>query len=84
MKRFLIPALAALMTLSASGAFAAEVTDRIKNMDVEVHTVTLDDGQVYTFAPDYDLSNLKIGDEVAITFETNDETNDATEIKSVM
>ena len=84
MNRLLIPTLAALMTLSASSVSAAEITDKIKSMDAEAHTVTLDDGKVYTFAQDYDLSKLKTGDEVDITFETNDGKNDATDVKSAM
>ena len=72
MKRLLIPALAALMTLSASGVFAASATDTIKSIDTVTYTVTLNDGQVFTFPSDYDLSALKAGDEVEITFNATD------------
>lgn len=84
MKRLLIPTLVTLMTLSATGAFAASAVDVIKSMDVEAYTVTLNDGQVYTFPPDHDLTGLKAGDKVEIMFEASDGKNTASGIKPLM
>lgn len=84
MKRLLIPALAVSMALSASSVFAASITNKIKSIDSAVHTVTLEDDQIYTFSSEYDLSKLKAGDTVEITFETSDGKNQATAVKSSM
>jgi len=84
MKRFLIPAIAALMTVAASSVFAASVTDKIKSMDAATYTVTLENDEMYLFPSDYDLSALKAGEEVEITFEATDGKNQATAVKSSM
>ncbi len=84
MKRLIIPAMAILMPLTASGAFAASVTKEIKSMDTTAHTVTLNDDAVYVFPADYDLSTLKAGEKVEITFEAIDGKNQATEVRSSM
>ncbi len=82
MKRLLIPTMAVFMTLSASSAFAGSVSDKIKSIDPAAHTVTLNDDQVYSFSSVHDLSKLKAGDMVKITFDVSDGKNQATVFKT--
>ena len=84
MKRLMIPTMAVLMSLTASGAFADSVINEIKSMDTSAHTVTLSDDVIYIFPADYDLSTLKTGEKVEITFEAIDGKNQASEVKSSM
>lgn len=80
MNRFLVPAFAAVMALSVGGAFAATVTSTIKSMDAKAHTVTLHDGRVYHLPMGHDMSMLKAGEKVKVTFENKAGKHEATEI----
>ncbi len=84
MKRLFVPTLAVLMTVAASSVFAASVTDKVKSMDTATYSVTLENDEMYIFPSDYDLSALKAGEEVEITFEATDGKNQATAVKSAM
>ena len=46
-------------------------TDTIKAIDAAMHTVTLGDGNVYRVPSTGDLSKMKVGDKVKITFTTD-------------
>jgi hypothetical protein len=79
MKKTLIPAMAGIAMLAATVAYAAEATGTIKAVDAASHTVTLEDNKVYTFPASVDLSQLKAGIKVKVTFTTDASgTNNAT------
>jgi hypothetical protein len=79
MKKILIPAVAGIALVAATLADAAEATGTIKAVDAANHTVTLEDNRVYTFPAGVDLSQLKAGIRVKVTFTTDASgTNNAT------
>ena len=83
MKKSLVPILACGAFLAASRAYAADATDAVKAVDATAHTVTLNDGKVYTFPASVDVSKLKVGDKVKITFTTTaDGKNTATGVSA--
>jgi Cu/Ag efflux protein CusF len=71
MRQILTPLVAGLMLLGTAVAYATDATDSIKAVDNAAHTITLNDGKVYTFPASADLSALKAGDKVKITFTTD-------------
>jgi Cu/Ag efflux protein CusF len=71
MKKFLTPMVAGLALLGATFAYAADATDTIKAIDAAARTVTLNDGKVYAFPATVDISKIKVGDKVKITFTTD-------------
>jgi len=68
MKRILVPAFAAAAIFVANAAMAAEATGTIKSMDTTAHTVTLADGKVYQVPAAVDMTKLKAGEKVKITY----------------
>ena len=84
MKRFIIPIVATAMLASASFAYAETASGAIKAMDPATFTVTLDDGTMYVLDAKADMSKLKAGDKVAITFDIKDGKNMATAITAAM
>ena len=79
MRMLTFPIVAVAMISAVGLAFAAEATGTIKSMDPMAHTMTLEDGQVYEFAADYDVSAMKAGDKVNVTFDVSGDKNMATE-----
>jgi hypothetical protein len=71
MKKILTALVAGFTLLAASAACATDATDAIKAIDNTAHTVTLNDGKVYAFPATTDLSKMRIGDKVRITFSTD-------------
>lgn len=71
MKKILTPVVAGFALLAATLAFAADATDAIKAIDATARTVTLNDGKVYAFPATVDITKLKVGDKVKITFTTD-------------
>ena len=72
MKKILTPVVAGFALLAATVAsYATDATDAIKAVDNTAHTVTLNDGKVYTFSATTDLSKMKAGTKVKITFTTD-------------
>ncbi len=69
MKKIALPVAVALATMFAGAAFAATETNMIKSVDTAKHTVTLDDGKVFEFKAGHDLSKLKAGEKVTVTYE---------------
>jgi Cu/Ag efflux protein CusF len=80
MKKFLTPVVAGAALLAATFAYAADATGAIKAVDAANHTVTLEDNKVYAFPATMDLSKVKVGDKVKITFTAADGKNNATAI----
>jgi Cu/Ag efflux protein CusF len=71
MKKFLTPVVAGFALLAAGFAFAADATDTIKAIDATARTVTLNDNKVYAFPANVDITKLKVGDKVKVTFTTD-------------
>ena len=71
MKKILFPMVGGFVLLAATFAVAADATDTIKAIDAAAHTITLNDGKVYAFPMSVDLSKMKVGDKVKITFTTD-------------
>ncbi len=82
MRKYLIPVVAATAILAAAGAYAANTTGTIKAMDAASHTVTLDNGQIYHLPATGDMTQLKVGEKVTVTFETKDGQHMASGVKA--
>jgi Cu/Ag efflux protein CusF len=68
MKKLVVPAVAALMALSTSFAWAwSDVTGVIKSINVNAHELVLDDGKTYTVPQTINLSTFKTGDKVMVS-----------------
>ena len=73
MKKLLVPFVAAFAVMGATFAFAADATGNIKAINATARTVTLTVGTadtVYTFPAAVDITKVKVGDKVKITFTT--------------
>jgi Cu/Ag efflux protein CusF len=84
MNKLLTPAIAAFAMLAATFAYAADATGNITKIDAPTRTVTLADGKAYVFATAVDITKLKVGDKVKVTFTTtaDGKTNNATAVAS--
>ena len=71
MKKILMPLVAGLALVAATFAYAADATGTIKAIDAAARTVTLDDNKVYAFPANVDITKIKVGDKVKITFTTD-------------
>ena len=71
MKKVLTPVIAAFAMMAAGLAYAADATNSITKVDTTAHTVTLADNKAYVFPATVDLSKVKVGDKVKITFTTD-------------
>jgi Cu/Ag efflux protein CusF len=68
MRKFAVPALAALFVLNAGLAMAwSNVTGVIKSIDASTHEFTLDDGKTYAVEGNINLGTFKTGDKVTVT-----------------
>jgi len=80
MNKLTLPIALVAMITGVGSAFAAQATGTIASMDAMAHTVTLDDGQIYEVAADYDVSMMKAGEKVNVTFDISDGKNMATAV----
>ena len=82
MKKLLTPVVAAFALMAVSYAHAADATAAISKIDAATRTVTLADGKAYVFPASVDISKLKVGDKVKITFtaSADGKTNNATAV----
>jgi Cu/Ag efflux protein CusF len=71
MKKLLVSAVAAFAVMGATFAFAADATGNITKIDAPTRAVTLADGKIYTFPASVDITKLKVGDKVKVTFTTD-------------
>jgi Cu/Ag efflux protein CusF len=81
MKKFVIPAAAALMAMSVSFAWAADVTGVIKSINANAHEIVLDDGKTYTVPQSMKLSDFKEGDKVMVSAEVQNGKNVASKVQ---
>jgi Cu/Ag efflux protein CusF len=65
------PVVAMLVFASASVAYAADATGKIKSIDTVKDMVTLDDGSSYVAPSAVKLSEFKVGEKVDVTFTTS-------------
>jgi hypothetical protein len=83
MNRILTPLIAGFAVLVATLAYAADATGTIKSIDPGMRAVTLDDNRVYVFPASVDVTRMKVGDRVKITFTTDAQgKNNATAVAS--
>ena len=80
MKKLVIPAAAALMAMSVSFAWAADVTGVIKSINANAHEIVLDDGKTYSLPQNINLNNFKEGDKVMVTAEVQNGKNVASKV----
>ena len=66
--RILISAICAAF-LMTSAAFAAEAEGKIKSIDLDNLTITLDDGQAYKLPGEFDMDSIKEGMEVLLAYD---------------
>ncbi|HHZ10923.1 MAG TPA: DUF1344 domain-containing protein [Rhizobiales bacterium] len=66
--RIVSGALAAVL-LFATSAFAAEAEGRIKAIDRDNSTITLDDGKSYKLPGEFDVDQLKEGMEILLAYD---------------
>jgi hypothetical protein len=80
MKRTLLTSVAVATLLGVSMAFAADTTGVIKLIEATKHEVVLEKGLTYVFPTKVDLTKVKVGEKVKITFEHKNGKNEATAI----
>lgn len=71
---------AAALLMSASMVLAAEASGSVKSVSEKSHEVVMDNGQTYVFSAKEDLSKVKAGEKVKITYETKGGKHEATAI----
>ncbi len=71
MKKLIVSAVAAFAVMGATFAVAADATGNVTKIDAATKTVTLADGKAYVFPASVDITKLKVGDKVKVTFTTD-------------
>jgi hypothetical protein len=66
--RILIGAVAAALLLSTA-VHAAEAEGKIKSVDMDNQTITLDDGKSYKLPGEFDASTLEAGMEIVLAYD---------------
>jgi Protein of unknown function (DUF1344) len=80
--RVLIGAVVATAILgAATAAFAAEATGTVKSINMKKDNVTMTNGATYAAGKGLDLSTLKVGEMVAVTYSMKGTAMEATAIK---
>ena len=72
MRKFLAPAVLALVLGGSTMAFAAapqSISDSVKSFDLKAHTLTLSNGIVYTLPTTFKDPGLKVGSKVTVKWE---------------
>lgn len=55
--------------LMTSAVFAAEAEGKIKAIDTDSQTITLDDGEAYKLPGEFDMTSIKEGMEVLLAYD---------------
>jgi Cu/Ag efflux protein CusF len=71
----IVSLLAVALLLCASAGFASDATGAIKSINGQKRVVTLKNDDTYVVGPNVDLSKLKIGQRVKITFSGKNEAS---------
>jgi Cu/Ag efflux protein CusF len=71
MRKMIFPAVAAALISASTLAFAASATDTstIKSIDAKAPSITLDDGKVFKLAKSFNVTSLKVGAKVTVTYD---------------
>lgn len=69
MRRMILPSLTAVALFAATGAYAAQATGSIKSMDAKAHTLTLDNGTVFSVPAKQGMGKMKTGEKVKVTYQ---------------
>jgi Cu/Ag efflux protein CusF len=77
--RTMLPALA-LILFAAAPAFADQTEGRIKSVDEEKLTITLEDGKSFKLPGEVDLAGIEPGAEIVINFDKVGEVNQITDM----
>ena len=81
MKKMAAPALAALMVMSASFAWAwSDVTGTIDQINMKSHEIVLDNGQTYMVQKNVKLENFRKGEKVTLSVENEKGKNMANKV----
>ncbi|WP_024587921.1 DUF1344 domain-containing protein [Aliihoeflea sp. 2WW] len=84
MRALLIPAAIAAGLALAPAAFAAETaTGMIKTIDAKAHTLTLDNGTIYTLPSSFKEKDLKVGEKVNIHWDMRAGKHQASSVTAV-
>jgi Cu/Ag efflux protein CusF len=75
MRKLVIPAAAALMAMSVSFAWAADVTGVIKSINANAHEIVLDDGKTYSLPQSIKMTDFKEGDKIMVSAEVQNGKN---------
>jgi Protein of unknown function (DUF1344). len=78
--RILSGALGALLALTLA-AHAAEAEGKIKSIDQDALTITLDDGKAYKLPGEFDMESIHTGMEVVLAYEKIDGQNLITDMQ---
>ncbi len=71
MRMFIGAVLATALLGSASIAYAADATAKIKSLDMTKDMVTLDNGSTYMAPKTVKLSDFKVGEKVNVSYSTD-------------
>lgn len=73
MRALIVPAITAAFLATSTLAFAAEMaTGTVRSFDLTTHTLTLDNGTVYSLPTSFKDPGLKVGEKVSISWEMKD------------
>ena len=81
MKRLLSAVTALAIVTSAGLAMAAAASGTIKSIDTTTRMIVLNDGTKYQADKSVDLSKLKVGEKVTLTFEVKNGENILSAVK---
>lgn len=77
----LVAAALVLSTIVPTGAFAAEAEGKIKSVDREKLTITLENGRSYTLPGEFDVDALQEGMQVLIAYDKVGDQNMITDME---
>jgi Cu/Ag efflux protein CusF len=77
--RNMLPALA-LILFAAAPAFADQAEGRIKSVDEEKLTITLENGKSYKLPGEVDMAGIEPGAEIVINFDKVGDVNQITDM----
>jgi hypothetical protein len=83
MLRMSLYALAAMTAMLATAAQAASTAGTVTAINETAHTITLSDDMVYTTTPTMDLSRLKVGYTIRVSFTTEAGINKVTVLEII-
>jgi len=85
MRKFLVPAAAAVLLATSSMSFAAtsSTTGTVKAYDAKAMTLTLQDGTVFHLPKHFKDPGIKVGEKVSVSWTMVKKLHDASTVKIV-